>query len=208
MHSIQQAKENPERTVYLFHAITVLCMLVCIQLSLSGCSSSSWVQGDKYSAKYAKKYTPLPIRIPENKLVTMLEKISSLFGIEYRWGGESRGGFDCSGFVQYVYRDTFDAHIPRTSAQLSEYGKKIAPARLRRGDLVFFRIKGGAIDHVGIYLGWDLFAHASKSRGISMGNLNNKYYRTRFAKAVRLLEIIEPEPLQPKHLTRGQDMPD
>ena len=206
MHSLEQAKEKPERVTALFHRIPALCMLVCLVISLSGCSSSNWLQGDQYSAKYAKKYTPLPIRIPENKLVTMLEKISSLFGIEYRWGGESRSGFDCSGFVQYIYRDAFDAHIPRTSAQLSEFGKKISPAGLRRGDLVFFRIKGGTIDHVGIYLGWDLFAHASSRRGITMDNLNKKYYRKRFARAVRLLEIVEPAPPVPKSLTRGQEM--
>ena len=93
--------------------------------------------------------------------------------------------------MQYIYRDTFDAYLPRTSRQLSEIGRKIPPGKLRRGDLVFFRLNSRQINHVGIYLDRNLFAHASSSRGITMGNLDNSYYKKRFVKAVRLLEIIE-----------------
>lgn len=167
------------------------CLLVCVALFSFGCASSYSTQGVKYSGKNAKKYTPLPIRVYEEKLVKLLETISSLFGIKYHYGGESIKGFDCSGFVQYIYRDTFDAYLPRTSRQLSEIGRKIPPGKLQRGDLVFFRLNSRQINHVGIYLDRNLFAHASSSRGITMGNLDNSYYKKRFVKAVRLLEIIE-----------------
>ncbi len=183
-------------------------LLVCIALYSYGCTSSYSTQGVKYSGKNAKKYTSLPIHVHEEKLVTMLETISSLFGIKYQYGGETIKGFDCSGFVQYIYLDTFDAYLPRTSRELSEIGRKIAVHRLRRGDLVFFRLNGRQIDHVGIYLDRNLFAHASLSRGITMGNLENRYYKKRFAKAVRLLEITESRRRYSDAVIQKKDMPD
>lgn len=165
------------------------CALACMLLFSSGCAGSYSAQGVKYSGKNAKKYTSLPILVHENKLMELLENISSLFGIEYHYGGQSIRGFDCSGFVNYIYQDTFDVYLPRTSRELAEIGRKIPPGKLKRGDPVFFRINGSEIDHVGIYLDSDLFAHASSSRGVTMGNLNNSYYKKRFVKAVRLLEL-------------------
>lgn len=178
-----------KKTASLRHLIHSL--FLCVALISSGCSSSYSTQGVKYSGKNAKKYTPLPIHVQEEKLVKLLETINRLFGIEYRYGGESVRGFDCSGFVQFIYRDTFSAHIPRTSKELSEIGRKIPRKKLKRGDLVFFRLNDRQIDHVGIYLQRNLFAHASSSKGVTMGNLENSYYKKRYAKAVRLLEIIE-----------------
>ena len=167
----------------------IRCLLVCTALFSCGCASSYSSQGVKYSGKNTKIYTPLPIRVHEDKLVQMLETISNLLGTGYHYGGESIRGFDCSGFVQYIYKDTFEAHLPRTSRQLSKIGAKISPEKLKRGDLVFFRLNSSQIDHVGIYLDRNLFAHASSSRGVTMGNLDNRYYKKRLVKAVRLLEI-------------------
>ncbi|WP_294345602.1 NlpC/P60 family protein [Prosthecochloris sp.] len=167
----------------------IRCLLVCTTLFFCGCTSSYSSQGVKYSGKNTKIYTPLPIRADEDKLVQMLETISTLLGTDYHYGGESVRGFDCSGFVQYIYKDTFEAHLPRTSRQLSKIGAKISPGKLRRGDLVFFKLNSHQIDHVGIYLDRNLFVHASSSRGVTMGNLDERYYKKRFVKAVRLLEI-------------------
>lgn len=166
---------------------TFILSLACLLLILSGCAGSS--QGVKYSGKNTKNYTPLPIVVPEERLLGMLETISGLLGTGYNYGGSSAAGFDCSGFVQYVYRSAFGAAVPRTSRDLSEWGKKISRNRLRRGDLVFFRTGGSGINHVGIYIDDDLFAHASSSRGVTIGNLDNGYYDRHYARAVRLLEI-------------------
>ena len=191
-----RSKLRTGNTSFLKHHRTGLrhllhCMLACLVLLSSSCASSYSAQGVKYSGKNIKKYTPLPIRIHENKLMELLETISSLLGIEYHYGGKSIRGFDCSGFVQYLYKDTFNAYLPRTSRELAEIGRKISPGKLRRGDLVFFKLNGSQIDHVGIYLDRSLFVHASLSRGVTMGNLNNSYYKKRFVKAIRLLEVIE-----------------
>ena len=186
----------------------ILCLLLSTALFLNGCAGSYSAQGVQYSGKNKKKYTQLPIRVHEEKLVKLLETVSSLFGIQYLYGGDTVGGFDCSGFVQYIYRKTFGARLPRTSVELSEYGRKIPSGNFRRGDLVFFRLNGGSIDHVGIYLDRNLFAHASSSRGITMGNLDNSYYKKRFAKAVRLLEIIDPRDKQTGRVMHGNEPKD
>jgi len=168
----------------------VLCWTFLFTLVLfSGCTGSHSAQGVKYSGKNTKKYTPLPISVHEDKLMELLENISSLLGIEYHYGGQSVTGFDCSGFVHYIYKDTFEANLPRTSQELARRGKKISPRNLKRGDLVFFRLNSSRIDHVGIYLDNDLFAHASSSKGVTMASLNNGYYKKHFVKALRLLEI-------------------
>lgn len=163
--------------------------VVVLLLLLSGCAGGHVSQGVKYSGKNTNYYTPLPIPVHEAKLMGMLETISTLLGTVYTYGGASATGFDCSGFVQYVYRSAFGVSLPRTSRELSNWGRRVSRSGLRRGDLVFFRIDGSRIDHVGIYIDNDLFVHASSSRGVTMSNLNNSYYKRHFARATRLLEV-------------------
>src|SRR5690606_5135457 len=78
----------------------------------------------------------------------------SLVGTPYLYGGNTpQTGFDCSGLVNYVFRDMLDLRLPRTSRELAEVqGPKVAPERLASGDLVFFG-SGRQVNHVGIYVG-------------------------------------------------------
>lgn len=88
-------------------------------------------------------------------------------GVPYRWGGTSpTTGFDCSGFVQYVFAK-HDVRLPRTSRAQAHTGERELPqARaLREGDLVFFAEDGGPISHVAIYAGNDRIIHSSSSGG-------------------------------------------
>src|SRR5690606_22564970 len=74
-------------------------------------------------------------------------------------------GFDCSGLVNYVYRDMLDLRLPRTSRELAEVqGPKVAPEKLAAGDLVFFG-SGRQVNHVGIYVGEGRFVHAPTTGG-------------------------------------------
>jgi len=80
-------------------------------------------------------------------------------GTPYVWGGASRGGFDCSGFVLYVFQRTRGINLPHHAHEQAQGGKPVARTDLRPGDLVFFRT-GAGIGHVGIYVGENKFVHA------------------------------------------------
>lgn len=119
----------------------------------------------------------------------VLMRAISLVGTPYRYGGDSpEGGFDCSGLVNYVYRDMLDVRLPRTSRDLAAYqGPKIAPRQLTAADLVFFG-SGGTVSHVGIYLGDGRFVHAPSSGGtVRLDHLDGHYWRDHYSGARRVL---------------------
>jgi cell wall-associated NlpC family hydrolase len=103
-------------------------------------------------------------------------------GVPYRYGGTDRNGFDCSGFASAVYREVYGIQLKRTSGAMWKQGVPVALSAARPGDLVFFR--GGAfstIDHVGIYMGGNRFAHSSTKYGVVYADLGETYYSRRFA---------------------------
>ena len=119
----------------------------------------------------------------------VLMRAIGLVGTPYRWGGNSpEGGFDCSGLVNYVFRDMLDLQLPRTSRALAEYqGPRIATDRLAPADLVFFG-QGGQVTHVGIYVGDGRFVHAPSTGGtVRLDRLDGPYWRTHYSGARRVL---------------------
>ena len=107
-------------------------------------------------------------------------------GVPYVWGGSTPSGFDCSGFVQYVFRQ-HGISLPRTSAQQYGVGTAVSKAALKAGDLVFFNTSGSGVSHLGIYLGNGEFLHASTSKGVTISLLSNSYWATRYIGAKRVL---------------------
>ena len=119
----------------------------------------------------------------------VLMRAISLVGTPYRYGGNTpEGGFDCSGLVNYVYRDMLDVRLPRTSRELfALQGPRIAPGQLASGDLVFFG-SGEAVSHVGIYVGEGRFVHAPNSGGtVRLDRLDGSWWREHYSGARRLL---------------------
>ena len=119
----------------------------------------------------------------------VLMRAISLVGTPYRYGGSTpEGGFDCSGLVNYVYRDMLDLRLPRSSRELAEYqGPRIEPARLATADLVFFG-SGGSVSHVGIYVGEGRFVHAPTTGGtVRLDHLDGPYWRDHYSGAKRVL---------------------
>ena len=119
----------------------------------------------------------------------VLMRAISLVGTPYRYGGNTpEGGFDCSGLVNYVYRDVLDLRLPRTSHELAEVqGPRIPPIQLASGDLVFFGTSG-QVSHVGIYVGEGRFVHAPNRGGtVRLDRLDGAWWREHYSGARRLL---------------------
>jgi len=110
----------------------------------------------------------------------------SLRGTPYKSGGTDPGGFDCSGFVWYVFGQ-HGVPVPRTVAEQYGAGGSVAPTDLQAGDLVFFATAGSGASHVGIVVGGDSFVHAPSSSGVvRVERLGATYWSSRFLGARRL----------------------
>ena len=118
----------------------------------------------------------------------LLEIAARHLGTPYRYGGQTPGGFDCSGFARYVFSQ-IGIDLPRTASAQYSKGVEISKENLQPGDLIFFRCGSGGIDHVGIYKGNNLFIHSSSPRsgGVIYSTISEGYYLSTYAGAKRIL---------------------
>ena len=112
----------------------------------------------------------------------LYSECASWLGASYKYGGTTKSGVDCSGFVYMVYKAVVGKTLTRQSAgMLTDNCTKITKNQLREGDLVFFRTDGkksSTPNHVGIYLKENKFIHASTSKGVVVSDLLQSYYVT------------------------------
>lgn len=118
---------------------------------------------------------------------SLINYAKTFIGIPYQWGGTSPSGFDCSGFIYYVFQQSQGITLPRTAAQLyANIG--LSTTSLSPGDLVFFDTSSGktGVSHVGIYIGNGQFIHTSSSQGVTISNMNNSYWQPLYVGAKTL----------------------
>ncbi len=97
-----------------------------------------------------------------------------------------RDGLDCSGLVRTVYNQAFELNLKGSSRDIFRMVQEIEVHELQEADLLFFKINSTQINHVGIYLGNNKFAHASSVNGVVINDLSERYYQQHFFKAGRL----------------------
>ncbi|CAD5107696.1 C40 family peptidase [Zestomonas carbonaria] len=155
--------------------------------------------------------TPAPIAVEEESVEERLPDFSkdkpyelpsfadsilahglSLVGTRYRYGGSSVAtGFDCSGFIGYLFKEEAGVKLPRSTREMIDLdAPQVARSDLQPGDLLFFNNNGrGRVSHAGIYLGDDQFIHSSSTRsgGVRVDSLGDKYWSRSFIKAKRAL---------------------
>lgn len=144
-------------------------------------STTGKMSEDKFlSTKYSLILGILPNAITNYSLYNFIEE---WYGTRYRMGGNSRSGIDCSAFVQTLYDQVFGTSLLRTACeQFSSCVNRVENlADLQEGDLVFFKIKGKRISHVGVYLANNYFVHASSSQGVMISSLNESYWSRYYA---------------------------
>lgn len=128
---------------------------------------------------------------PFEVVPSLLDRAKEHIGAPYRLGGASPSGFDCSGFVRFVFQ-AFGVQLNRSSGTQATQGDKVASGEIQPGDLLFFRIRGSRIGHVGIYLGGGQFIHASSRggpsvRGVKISRLDSSFYAKRLVSARRVM---------------------
>ncbi|HAO99795.1 MAG TPA: peptidase P60 [Fibrobacteres bacterium] len=119
--------------------------------------------------------------------VSDLRKVAeSYLGVSYVFGGQSRNGMDCSGFVRQVYKEAKGIELPHNAAAISHYGRAVSKSDLEPGDIVFF--KGlFFIEHTGIYMGNGYFIHSQSGVGVNYTQLDSPYFAAHFAGAKRVI---------------------
>ncbi|HCK3342410.1 TPA: C40 family peptidase [Pseudomonas aeruginosa] len=127
----------------------------------------------------------------------VLFRALGLVGTPYRWGGNTPdSGFDCSGLINFVYRDMTGIKLPRSTREMISMRAPSVPVQaLQTGDLVFFATSGGrTVSHAGIYVGEGRFVHAPRTGGtVRLDSLQNSYWQRAYLDAKRVL--VAPSPL-------------
>lgn len=135
--------------------------------------------------KKEKKKKSSRLRSKKGKAIyDVLMTCRSFMGVPYVWGGEHPSGFDCSGYIQYVY-GKHGYNLPRTADIQFEVGDRVKRGEELPGDLVFFETYAPGASHVGVYLGRGYFIHASSSRGVTTELLSTPFFAERYLGARR-----------------------
>ncbi|MWV15874.1 peptidoglycan endopeptidase [Pseudomonas sp. L-22-4S-12] len=125
---------------------------------------------------------------------SILSQGLSLVGTKYRFGGTSvKTGFDCSGFIGFLFREEAGMKLPRSTREMINLDAPlVAREELEPGDIIFFNNRGrGRVSHAGIYLGDDQFIHSSSSRsgGVRIDSLDDSYWNRSYMEAKRALAL-------------------
>ncbi|WP_304731185.1 C40 family peptidase [Paramuribaculum intestinale] len=187
---------------FLFLAMPVrltLCLFVSALMvaGLSGCGSSRHVSAKRVSsvgaavsgkgsgASGASQRIDVSGSLPAETR-RLLEEARRWMGTSYRYGGSTRSGVDCSGLTSQIFVNALQIKLPRSSAQQSEYCRRIDRSELMEGDLVFFRTGSKGVSHVGMYVGDGRIIHSSTSRGVIVSSLDESYYRRTYHSSGRV----------------------
>ncbi|MDM8350017.1 NlpC/P60 family protein [Pseudomonas sp. sp1636] len=122
----------------------------------------------------------------------------ALVGTRYRYGGSTvKSGFDCSGFIGYLFQEELGMQLPRSTREMINIDAPLVEREeLEPGDLLFFSTNGrGRVSHAGIYLGDDQFIHSSSSRsgGVRVDSLEDRYWNRTFIEAKRALALASAD---------------
>ncbi|HFC2397484.1 TPA: C40 family peptidase [Neisseria gonorrhoeae] len=172
----------------------VLWLMFAVRPALADELTNLLSSREQILRQFAEDEQPvLPVnRAPARRAGNADELIGSamgLLGIAYRYGGTSVStGFDCSGFMQHIFKRAMGINLPRTSAEQARMGTPVARSELQPGDMVFFRPLGGSrISHVGLYIGNNRFIHAPRTgKNIEITSLSHKYWSGKYAFARRV----------------------
>lgn len=134
--------------------------------------------------------TRAPLELDPSEREAAVAQAMLLVNTPYTYGGNTpRGGFDCSGLIQYVFAQVTEGtrRLPRSTAQWAAVSVPVDDAQMERGDLVFFNTSGAPFSHMGLYVGSEQFVHAPSTGGtVRKVSLDNRYFAARYMGARRV----------------------
>jgi murein DD-endopeptidase / murein LD-carboxypeptidase len=152
----------------------------------------SYCSGNKHAtagadAQLKKKYAGM-LGVPENEItnLALYRFIDDWYGTPYKYGGKSKAGIDCSGFVSALYSQVYKKMVAGSAKGIYENSEHISENKLKEGDFVFFKINSKNVSHVGVYLRNRHFVHASSHKGVVISTLDESYYKKYFFKGGRM----------------------
>ncbi len=159
-----------------------------LALALAACAGARSTPGPVVRGLDYDALIAAPARPIADVRQRVIQTAAALLGTPYHFGGTTPAGFDCTGYVAYVFRQAAGMDLPRRSVDQIRSGEAITPLAMQPGDLVYFRIEGEKSLHVGIYVGEGRFIHAPSTNGaVNVQSLATDYWRTRFLGARRVL---------------------
>lgn len=177
-------------------------IITIFALLLTAACASQQTTDNRAQPGHAKQQMTKPANMPVedevNALITrsqmaddVLLQAMAQIGVPYRWGGSSpQTGFDCSGLIGYVFNNSMNIKLPRSTTEMMRLkAPVIERSRLRSGDIVFFATSGGRrVSHAGIYVGDNRFVHAPSSGGkVRIDSLDMPYWNKAYLQAKRYL---------------------
>lgn len=152
--------------------------------------SSSSIKKDVASKSFYSKYSQKwGVELKGNEDEKLIKEIDSWLGTPYVYGGASKKGTDCSGMILSIYKTVYGFSLNRSAFDMQKDVAFVDLKKAKLGDVLFFKINGERVSHVGLYLGDNKFIHATTSKGVIISNLEEKYYATRYYKCGRLLKL-------------------
>ena len=165
---------------------TRLLVIIGIAAALAGCASSGSVPRPFPGARTPQAAPESPVGLSTAVTDAIIMTALDLRGVRYRNGGSDPSGFDCSGFVQWVF-SRHGVALPRETSMQFDIGAHVNRGDLLPGDLVFFETVSRGASHVGLVIGPDTFVHAPSERGVvRVEHLSTRYWDTRFVGARRI----------------------
>lgn len=189
--------------------VLAAAMLV-LSVVITGCGSARHTRGTTAQLSPSGRgkggqTERLSVTVPTHALPSMtalLTEANTWIGTPYKYGGNTREGVDCSGFVLQVYLRALDISLPRTSAQQQEFCRKIRRDEMKPGDLMFFSVReGGNVGHVGIYIGDDNMIHASSKVGVVVVPITTDYFLRNYLSSGRIEEYSKRLAAESKQAT-------
>ncbi|MCP4347682.1 MAG: hypothetical protein GY795_19430 [Desulfobacterales bacterium] len=149
------------------------------------------IQDDNTSTFFSKYSKKLGIPFDGTENIQLIMAVDEWLGTPFKWGGCSKYGIDCSCLVQSIYKNVYGIDLNRTT--IGMFTTNLATVEkedLQEGDLIFFKIRGNKISHVGIYLKHNKFIHSTLTKGVMINDLDQNYYKKRFLSGRRVSDTL------------------